>query len=271
MNIRIGLSQMNSGDNKAENLRSAKNSINELAGKGADLIILPEYFNFLGPEQLMQENGESIDASPSLDMVRAEAQRLKVYIHIGSYLEREDKLTYNTGVVFDPSGEIIAKYRKIHLFYVEIPGGRKYLESETITPGNTVTTFSIGEFVFGMATCYDLRFPELFRRLSDMGVHVFLLPAAFTLQTGRDHWELLLRARAVENLCWVAAAGQWGSFPPDNTSFGRSMVVNPWGIVVAQAPDGVSTITAEVDLPTLKTIRTAFPALDHMRKNIFQL
>ena len=200
MNIRIGLSQMNSQDNKADNLTSAKNSITELAEKGADLIMLPEHFNFLGPVQLMRENGEPIDASPSLDMVRAEAQRLKVYIHIGSYLESEGKLTYNTGVVFDPSGEIIAKYRKIHLFDVEIPGGRRYLESETVTPGNIVTTFSIGEFVFGMATCYDLRFPELFRRLSDMGVHVFLLPAAFTLQTGKDHWELLLRARAVEKI-----------------------------------------------------------------------
>lgn len=271
MNITIGLSQMNSQDNKKENLTSAKDSINELSEKGADLIMLPEYFNFHGSPQLMLENGEPIDASPSLDMIRAEAQRLKVYIHIGSYLERDGQHFYNTGVVFDPAGEVIAKYRKIHLFDVEIPGGKRYLESETITPGNEVTTFSIGQIIFGMATCYDLRFPELFRRLSDLGVHVFLLPAAFTLQTGRDHWELLLRARAVENLCWVAAAGQWGAFPPDNTCFGRSMVVNPWGLVVTQAPDGVSTITAEIDLPTLKAMRTTFPALDHIRKNIFSL
>ncbi|MGB3210686.1 MAG: carbon-nitrogen hydrolase family protein [Desulforhopalus sp.] len=269
MTMTIGISQMNSKDDKEENLAAAEKSIRELAGKGAQLIMLPEHFNFIGPEPLRKENAEPLDQSPSLDRIRTLAAQLKVAVHIGSYMEREGSRFFNTGVVFDHHGERIARYRKIHLFDVEIPDGKNYRESDTISPGNEVVTFSLGAFMFGMATCYDLRFPELFRRLADMGADVILLPAAFTLQTGRDHWELLLRARAVENLCWVAAAGQWGNAPPDHTTFGRSMVVNPWGLVVSQAPDGVSTITAGLDLEIIRAIRTKFPANDHIRRDLF--
>lgn len=260
---------MNSRDNKQENLAAAERSIRELAEKGAELIMLPENFNFMGQESERRDNAEPIDESPSLDRIRNLSAKLKVHVHIGSYVEREGSRFYNTGVVFNAHGERIARYRKIHLFDVDIPGGKSYRESNIISPGNEVVTFAIGAFTFGMATCYDLRFPELFRRLSQMGVDVILLPAAFTLQTGRDHWELLLRARAVENLCWVAAAGQWGPSPPDNLTFGRSMVVNPWGLVVGLAPDGISTLTAQLDLETIRTIRTNFPARTHVRKDLF--
>jgi predicted amidohydrolase len=269
--MKIGLGQLNTQDKKQDNLASAEKLINELAAKGAGLIMLPEYFNFLGPDELKAENAEPIDDSRSLEMIRKKARELNVYIHIGSYLERDGSQVYNTGAVFDPAGEILAKYRKIHLFDVEIPGGIVHLESATVTAGDRITTFNIGDMKFGMSTCYDLRFPEMFRRLSDQGVQVILLPAAFTLQTGRDHWELLLRARAVENLCWVAAAAQWGPSPPNHICFGRSMVVNPWGLVVAQAPDGVATVTAEIDLEVLKKTRTTFPALNHRRKDLFAL
>lgn len=271
MKMKIGLGQLNTQDKKQDNLASAEKLINDLAAKDAGLIMLPEYFNFLGPDELKAANAEPIDDSRSLNLIRNKARDLKVYIHIGSYLEKDGNHIYNTGVVFDPAGEILAKYRKLHLFDVEIPGGMAYLESATITAGDSVTTFSIGDLKFGMSTCYDLRFPEMFRRLSDQGVQVILVPAAFTLQTGRDHWELLLRARAVENLCWVAAAGQWGPSPPNHVCFGRSMVVNPWGIVVAQAPDGVATVMAEIDLEIVATKRTTFPALNHRRKDLFPL
>ncbi len=267
--ITIGLSQMNSRDNKEKNLAAAERSIRELAEKGAELILLPENFNFMGPEARKRENAEPLDRSPSLDRMRNLAEELQVYVHIGSYLEQDGNRFFNTGVVFDPHGERIARYRKIHLFDVEIPGGKSYRESDTISPGDELVTFTIGAFKFGMATCYDLRFPELFRRLGEMGADVLLLPAAFTLQTGRDHWELLLRARAVENLCWVAAAGQWGVAPPDLLTFGRSMVVNPWGLVVSQAPDGVSITTAQLDIETIRAMRTKFPALDHIRRDLF--
>ena len=269
--MKIGLAQMNTQDNKQDNIASAEKLIDKLAGKGAQLIMLPEYFNFLGPDELKPENAEPMDGSESLAMIQRKARELKVHIHIGSYLERAGDHIYNTGVVFDPTGEVIAKYRKIHLFDVVVPGGIEYLESKIITPGNEAVTFRIGDIKFGMSTCYDLRFPELFRRLADNGVQVILLPAAFTLQTGRDHWELLLRARAVENLCWVAAVGQWGPSPPDHICYGRSMVINPWGIAVTQAPDGVTAVVADIDLSILDKTRTSFPALNHRRKDLFPL
>lgn len=269
MKMIIGLSQMNSRDNKQENLAAAERSIRDLAERGAELIMLPEHFNFIGADSQRRENAELLDYSPSLDSIRRLAAELKVHVHIGSFLERKDDRFFNTGVVIDHNGERIARYRKIHLFDVEIPGGKSYRESDIISPGNEVVTFSIGAFTFGMATCYDLRFPELFRRLGEMGADVILLPAAFTLQTGRDHWELLLRARAVENLCWVAAAGQWGASPPQHLTFGRSMVINPWGLVMSQAPDGVSAITAEIDLETIREVRTKFPVHNHIRRDLF--
>ena len=269
--IKIGLVQMNTQDKKQENIASAEKMIVELANKGAQLIMLPEYFNFLGPDELKHENAEPVDGSESLAMIQRKARELKVHIHIGSYLEKAGDQVYNTGVVFGPAGEVVAKYRKIHLFDVVVPGGIEYLESKTITPGDEVVTFRIGDINFGMSTCYDLRFPELFRRLADNGVQVILVPAAFTLQTGRDHWELLLRARAVENLCWVAAVGQWGPSPPDHICYGRSMVINPWGIVVAKAPDGINTLMAEIDLGILNKTRTSFPALNHRRKDLFPI
>ena len=269
--IKIGLAQMNTQDKKQDNIASAEKLIVELADKGAQLIMLPEYFNFLGPDEFKAGNAEPLDGSESLATIQRKARELKVHIHIGSYLERDGDHLYNTGVVFDPAGEVIAKYRKIHLFDVVVPGGIEYLESNTITPGDEVVTFNIGDIKFGMSTCYDLRFPELYRRIADQGVHVILVPAAFTLQTGRDHWELLLRARAVENLCWVAATGQWGPSPPDHVCFGRSMIINPWGIVVAQAPDGISTLVVEIDLSILEKTRTSFPALNHRRKDLFPL
>ncbi len=271
MKISIGVVQLNSGADKQENLEIAEESIRFLAAKGANLVMMPEHFNFLGPESLKRENAEELEGSPSLDSMRRLAKELQMYIHVGSFLEKRGEQVYNTGIVFSSTGEMVGLYRKIHLFDVETPGGMKYLESEVVSAGDEVTTFTIGDFVFGMATCYDLRFPELFRVLVQKGVHVFLLPAAFTLQTGRDHWELLLRARAVENLCYVAAAGQWGKAAGGNLSYGRSMIIDPWGIVIAMASDGVGTTLAELDLEKLQEIRAKFPVLEHMRKDILPL
>lgn len=268
--MKIGLAQMNTRDDKSVNLANAEKLIDQLASEHAELIMLPEYFNFLGPDAQKPENAEPMDG-PSLERIQNKAVQHKIYIHLGSFLEKDDVHIYNTSVVYDPDGKMIAKYRKIHLFDVEAPGGIVYQESKTITPGPEVVTFKIGEITFGLSICYDLRFPELYRELSKRGAQVILVPAAFTLQTGRDHWELLLRARAVENLCWVGAAAQWGVHPPANSCFGRSMVINPWGIVMAQASDGVSHITADISFDSLNSIRTTFPALDHKREDIFSV
>ncbi len=269
--MKIGIGQMNSQSNKTANLDVADALICELAQAGASLIMLPEHFNYIGPDPSKAQNAESINSSPSLDMVQNRAKEFGIHIHIGSFLERDGEQIYNTAVVFDPNGCVVAKYRKIHLFDVKVPGGKKYFESDTISPGHCLDTFSIGDFTFGLATCYDLRFPEMFRKLSEMGANVLLLPAAFTLETGRDHWELLLRARAVENLCWVVAANQYGSSPPNNNSYGRSMVINPWGIITAQAPDKVCTLITEITVDSINQVRSEFPAHKHKRKDLFSI
>ena len=256
--IKIGIAQMNSQDDKASNLEQAGRLIDQLAAEDARFIMLPEYFHFLGPDEIKADNAETM-SGPSMELIRDRAVKHRAWIHWGSILEKDGARIYNTSVVVDPQGEIIAKYRKIHLFDVETPGGIVYKESATITPGAEAITFSIEGMTFGMSVCYDLRFPELYRRLTRMGAQVLLVPAAFTLQTGRDHWELLLKARAVENLCWVLAAGQWGPHPPNHTTFGRSMVINPWGLVVAMAPDGVSTASAVIDPDTPKKHAHGFP------------
>ena len=266
--MRIGIAQLNTCSDKENNLLCAEKLIDELALQGAELIVLPEHFNFIGPVELFQEMSEELEDSPSLARIRQKAIDYAIFIHSGTLLEKEGNNLFNTGVVFNPAGEIVARYRKIHLFDVEVPGGTRYLESENITAGNEVVTFTIGAITFGLSTCYDLRFPELYRALVARGTQVILVPAAFTMQTGRDHWELLLRARAVENLCYVVASNQYGRCPPKHLSFGRSMAVDPWGIVLSQAGDKVCAITADLDMERLSHIRTTFPALDHTRQDI---
>jgi predicted amidohydrolase len=268
-NLTIGMAQLNSMDSPAENLGAAIKAINELADRGAELVVLPEHADFIGPDDRKKEVAEPLEKSAYVEGIRATAAALKCYVHLGSFLERDGERIYNCALVIGPDGKMLARYRKLHLFDVEIPGGKKYLESAHISPGKETAGFSIGKFNIGLATCYDLRFPELFRRLVLNGANLILLPAAFTMQTGRDHWEILLRARAIENLCWVVGVGQWGEAPPQHLCYGRSMVVNPWGLVVAQAPDGVAMVTAEIDLDTLQQTRTRFPALDHIREDIF--
>ena len=267
--LSIGLAQLNSKDFPVDNLHAALNSISELADRGADLVVLPEHADFIGPDDRKRQLAEPLEQSPYVEGIRARAADLKCYVHLGSFLEREGERIYNCALAIGPDGRVLARYRKLHLFDVEIPGGTTYLESATISRGQETAGFSIGDFRFGLATCYDLRFPELFRRLVLNGAQIILLPAAFTLQTGRDHWEILLRARAIENLCWVVGVGQWGEAPPQHLCYGRSMVVNPWGLVVAQAPDGVANVIAEVDLPSLHRTRKRFPALDHVRNDLF--
>lgn len=268
--MRIGLAQMNSQDDKEANLKSAETLIDQLVSKGADFIVLPEYFLFIGDDPGIRANAEPIDG-PAVNRIRLKAVDHKVHIHTGSFPELDAGEIYNTSIVFDPKGEIIAKYRKIHMFDVEIPGGVVIRESDTMTPGSDIVTVQLGDFLVGLTICYDLRFPELYRRLAQSGSHLILIPSAFTLQTGRDHWEILLRARAVENLCWVAAAAQWGVATPGQETYGRSMIINPWGLVIAQAHDGVTSIVADIDLTTLNRMRTRFPALNHIREDLFDL
>lgn len=267
--MKIGLCQMNTQDKKSKNVEAAEAAIDRLADQGADLVVLPEMFHFLGPDEEKPENAEPIPG-PSIDRLQRKAREKKIYLHCGSILENNGGKIYNTSVVFNRQGEQVAFYRKIHLFDVEILGGIVYKESAVVTPGKEVVTFDCEGITVGLSICYDLRFPELYRRLADKGAFLILIPAAFTLMTGKDHWEPLIRARAIENVCYVAACGQWGFHPVNNQCYGHSMVVNPWGMIMAQAPDGEITVLADLDFDYMYAVREKLPALHHRRKDIFR-
>jgi len=194
---------------------------------------------------------------------------LGIFLLLGSFPERADSGTkpYNASLLLGRDGEILAHYRKLHLFDVALPGKPPYRESQQVAPGADIVTAPLPgtPFIAGLAICYDLRFPELFRAQTGRGANLLLLPAAFTSTTGRDHWEVLLRARAIENLAYVVAPAQWGEHAPGRRSYGRSLIVDPWGLILAQAPDGEGMITARLDFARLERLRQELPALRHRR------
>jgi deaminated glutathione amidase len=268
--FRIAVVQMNSGGDKEANLRAAEDLIDRAAAERPGLIVLPEYFNFLGLAEEKRANAEPVPGQ-TIDRLRRKALQHRIYLHCGSISETspETPKLFNTNVILNPEGEIIARYRKIHLYDVEIPGQVSALESASIEAGTEVVNVEIEGVNFGLSICYDLRFPELYRILTLRGAHVLLVPAAFMMFTGKDHWELLLRARAVENQSYVVAAGQVGKHPPAVWCYGRSMIVDPWGTVLATAPDGPSVITADLDLDRLATIRRELPSVQNRRPSAY--
>lgn len=262
--LQVAIVQMNSGDDKAANIAAAMDGIERAAAAGARLVSLPEVWSYLGPNSGNAGAAETIPG-PLTDQLAARARDLDIYLHAGSIYERvegEDRL-YNTTVVFDPNGEIIGTYRKIHMFDVDLDEDTSYRESATIAPGDDIVTVDIDGVTVGLAICYDLRFPELFRILALQGADIIMLPAAFTLATGRDHWEPLIRARAIENQVFMVAAAQVGKHPPGQWCYGRSMIVDPWGVVVAQAPDAPTVITATLDLTQLERVRRQVPSVSN--------
>lgn len=264
--MRVSLIQMNSQGDKATNLATAAALIEEaVAAERPDLVVLPEYYAFLGDTPAeMQEAAETFPDGDAYQLMSGLAKKLKVVIHAGSVAEREGNSFYNTTVVFGADGAEIARYRKIHLFDVEIPGGMVYRESDTVARGEEVVTYKVGKTTVGCAICYDIRFPELFRKLADKGADVIVLPAAFTLMTGKDHWELLARARAVETQTWFLAVGQTGPHAGGKKwCWGHSMVIDPWGHVTAQCSDGVGFTAGRIDLAYSQKVRTNLPVSRH--------
>lgn len=258
----VALVQMNSGEDKPANVEAALAAIDEAADAGSRLVVLPELWTYLGPNAGNAEAAESIPG-PLSEILAERARHHGIYLHIGSMLERiagEDRLA-NTTLVFDPNGEQVALYRKIHLFDVDLDADTSYRESETITPGEEIVTFDLDGVRIGLAICYDLRFPELFRILALRGAEVVILPAAFTMVTGKDHWEILIRARAIENGIFLAAVGQVGQHPPGLSCYGRSMVVDPWGLVIAQASDRPTILYATIELDEINRVRRQVPSL----------
>jgi predicted amidohydrolase len=268
--LRIGLVQMNSRSDKSENLAVAERLIEEAARQGAELVALPEYVNFLGPRELHEANAERIPG-PTTERFAALARRYGIYLLGGSILERSaiPGKYYNTSVLFAPDGEIIASYRKIHLFDVDLTGNVTSNESATIVPGDRVVTAEVAGHVVGLTICYDLRFPELYRLLALDGAELILVPAAFTLYTGKDHWHTLLRARAIENQCYVAAPAQIGSHDPGQQCYGHSLVADPWGTVIAEAINRVGVVVTTLDFAYLRAVRAQLPSLANRRPETY--
>jgi predicted amidohydrolase len=261
--------QMSSTPKKAENFETAERLIRDAVSAGAEFVALPELWSCHGLEKVYRENAEPIPG-PTTDFLGGLARELEVWVLGGSILEGEPEAErlFNTSTFFDPSGELVALYRKIHLFDVKAPD-REYLESRLIAPGREIITAKAGTTVLGLSVCYDLRFPELYRLLALHGAEVLAVPAAFTLQTGKDHWELLLRARAVENQAYVVAPAQWGRKTDERWTYGRSMIVDPWGTVLAQCPDRDGFTLATLDLDYLDRFRAEFPALANRRPEAY--
>ena len=279
--MKLGLAQLNSRQNKEHNLVAAGEAIARLAAEGADLVMLPEVANFHGLDASYAEHAEP-HPGPFTDWCREQARRHSINLHCGSFAERRRvagaaddepsggvERVYNTSVFFDRWGEELASYSKIHLFDVVLADGLEYQESAAFTAGDEVVTCDCEGIKFGLAICYDVRFPEMFNALVDRGAEVMLLPAAFTIPTGVSHWEPCLRARAIETGCYVAACGQWGRYARGRENYGHSMVVDPWGIVISQCSEGVGTVTAEIDLDYLKSTRQRMPVQRHRRRDLF--
>jgi predicted amidohydrolase len=269
--LRIACVQMTSRADKGANLEKAEQLVARAAATGADIVVLPEKWNAIGDPDVLHAAAEPLEGGESVDALRGWARSLGVAIVGGSITELRETggKHFNTSIAIDAQGEVVALYRKIHLFDVEA-GGVVYRESDAEDPGDEPVVTEIEGWPLGLTVCYDVRFPELYRILALEGAHLITVPAHFTLYTGKDHWELLLRARAVENQCYVAAAAQIGETMPGKFSFGRSSIVDPWGVVVAQAPDEETVISAEIDRARLEDVRLRFPSLAARRPEAYR-
>jgi len=266
--MRVAVVQMNSVDDVAANLAAASKWVSQAAEQGAALVALPENFAFLRREGMPIPCAESLDGE-IVGALREWASRHRIWIVGGSFHEAvpDDARVRNTCVAIAPDGEVVAVYRKIHLFDVDLRarGGQAYRESERVVPGEDLASFDTPFGVVGLSICYDVRFPELYRGLAARGARFLCVPAAFARETGRDHWEVLLRARAIENQCFVLAPAQCGEHPGGRTTYGRSLIVDPWGLVLARAADRPGPVLAECFLEEQDRIRASLPALQHRR------
>lgn len=265
--------QLNSKADKSRNIEAAIVAIEAASRAGAELVVLPEYTDYLGPASAAASVAEPIPG-PTTEMFGALAARLGIVLVAGSHWERSTRaagLLHNTVIVFDRAGTLVATYRKLHVFDAELDGLEQAVESKTVTAGDRVVSVDVGETRLGLATCYDLRFPEIFRLQALDGCRIFTVPSAFRTTTGRDHWEVLLRARAIENQCYVVAADQVGLDGRGVSCYGRSMIVDPWGTVLACAPDEPGFVIAKIEHARQDRLRDAMPVLQRRRGDVYQL
>lgn len=264
--MKAAVVQMCSTEDTPANVARGLALVREAARDGATLICVPENVGFLKIGR-QPDLGEPLERSAIVGPFRELARDLQVAILVGSFHRASDQppKSHNTSVLIDASGAIHATYDKIHLFDIDIPGQVSFRESDDIVPGTQPVVATLGNTRIGLSVCYDLRFPELYRELARMGAELLTIPAAFTMQTGKDHWEVLLRARAIENQCYVLAPGQWGVHGGKRHSYGHSMIVDPWGQVVAQVSDGEGWAAAWLDPAHLAAVRRNLPCAQHRR------
>ncbi|MFZ1865399.1 MAG: carbon-nitrogen hydrolase family protein [Polyangiales bacterium] len=262
----VGVVQMTSTEDVAANMRTVHDMVGEAASRGARVVVVPECFAYLGPEEGKIDVAESLDeGGPVLDRCRLAAREAGVDVVYGGFWEKsgDPGKVRNACVYMRADGSIAAVYRKIHLFDVDLPDGTKLLESETVEPGSEVVVVTAPFGTLGLSVCYDLRFPELYRRLVDEGAIALAIPAAFTLTTGKDHWHVLLRARAIEQQCYVLAAAQTGHHYGRRWSYGHALIADPWGTVIAECGEGEGVAVAPVDPEYVAKVRHALPSLGH--------
>jgi deaminated glutathione amidase len=269
--IRIAAIQMCSNQDRKRNLESALKLMEQAVIDGAQLISLPENFSFIGSESEKIKMGEDFNNGPSVIFLKKFARENGVALVGGSIplkTTSKSKVT-NTCIVFDTKGVVVARYDKLHLFDVSLDGENTFEESQYIKRGDSEVTVELFGHIMGLSICYDLRFPELYRALMLRGAEILFVPSAFTLYTGKDHWESLLRARAIENQCYVVAPAQFGKHSSRRVSYGRTMIIDPWGQILSQCQDKEDVTTCEIDFDFLDDIRKRLPCLEHIRREMF--
>jgi nitrilase len=262
--MKLAAIQMTSGSDVAENLVMARNYIDEAGSAGADLVVLPENFSLMAKKHSDRLCAAAAEGEIRTFLSKLARQYQLVLVGGSVPLPAKENRVSNTCLVYGPDGLCLARYDKIHLFDVELDDGESYLESRYIEPGTDPVTVEVFSTRIGVTVCYDIRFPELYRDLVQQGAEILTVPSAFTIPTGEAHWEVLLRARAIENLSWVVAPAQTGNHPGRST-WGKSVIISPWGEVVAEKATGTGPIFAEADLTELRALRKRFPSLEHRR------
>lgn len=269
--MKVALCQLNSRQDKELNIISALSQLDHAGQEGARLAVLPECIDYMGKTEGIKSRAE-IEFGPTIRRFSEKSREYNMWILAGSIrtLNTGDPRCSNTSYLINPQGEVVHSYDKIHMFDVVVDGQINFKESDAIKPGEEIGFAVIDDIPVGISICYDIRFPELFRIQSKLGAKILFVPAAFTLFTGKDHWETLLRARAIENQCYVVAVGQWGNHGEGLTSYGRSMVIDPWGTVLGCLPDGVNTSVFKLDMKKVDEVRKMVPSLANSKPEFYK-
>ena len=266
----IGVIQVDTQDDKEKNIAALSRYIDEAAAYGAKMVAMPENVHYIGSKEGTFANAEPIPG-PMSEFFSAKAKEHGIWLHCGSIGERisDEQKLYNTSLLMNPKGEIVGRYEKIHLYDVDIKNGPSTRESDTKKNGKNIVVCDTDFGKIGLSICYDMRFPELYRIMAIRGAKIMFVPANYTMFTGKDHWEVILRTRAIENQCYIVAPAQIGKKPAFQ-SYGRSMVVNPWGTVLCTAQDGEGVVYAEIDTEYVDAVRSQLPSLPNRRPEAYE-